>query len=284
VLPGAKIGKNCNLCANTFVENDVVVGDNVTLKCGVFLWDGVYVGNDVFIGPNVSFCNDKYPRSGIHDERRHLLKTIICEGASIGAGSVILPGVKIGACAMVGAGTVVTKDVPPYAIVVGNPARINGYVNVKKIEGNNSCVCQRTSRDLSLTGARLYEIPHFGDIRGDLNVLEFEKLLPFPVKRIFYTYNVGSSNVRGEHAHKKCEQFLVALAGSLKVIVDNGEIREEYILNRPSIGLHLPAGCWGIQYQHSPDCVLMVLASHLYDEKDYINDYAQFKNYRERLK
>lgn len=287
VLEGARIGCNCNLCANTFVENDVVVGDNVTLKCGVFLWDGVRVGNDVFIGPNAVFCNDKYPRSGVHDERRHLSKTIIGEGASIGAGSVILPGVKIGAYAMVGAGAVVAKDVPSYAIVVGNPARINGYVNAKKVQERelvNSRDVTESDRFSSQTGARLYSIPHFVDLRGDLNVLEFEKILPFPVRRIFYTYNVGSSEVRGEHSHKVCEQFLIAVKGSLKVVVDDVTTREEYLLDSPSVGLHLPAGCWGIQYQHSSDCVLMVLASHLYDEKDYIKDYTEFKAYREGLK
>lgn len=122
VLSGAKIGSRCNLCAHTFVENDVVVGDNVTLKCGVYLWDGMRVGNDVFIGPNVTFCNDKYPKSGVRDERRKLIQTAICDGASIGAGAVVLPGVRIGRNAMVGAGAVVTKDVPDGVTVAGNPA------------------------------------------------------------------------------------------------------------------------------------------------------------------
>ena len=123
VLPGAVVGRNCNLNAHTFVENDVVLGDNVTLKCGVFLWDGLRVGNNVFIGPNASFCNDKYPRAGVHDDRRTLLKTTICDGASIGTGAVVLPGVTIGENAIVGAGAVVTKDVPANATVAGNPAK-----------------------------------------------------------------------------------------------------------------------------------------------------------------
>ena len=125
VLKGAKIGAKCNICANTFVEGDVVMGDNVTLKCGVSLWDGIRIGNNVFIGPNASFCNDKYPRSGMHDERRQLLSTVICDGASIGAGAVVLPGVTIGENAMIGAGAVVIEDVPPNTTVVGNkPARM----------------------------------------------------------------------------------------------------------------------------------------------------------------
>ena len=125
VLNGARIGRNCNLCAHTFVEGDVVLGDNVTLKCGVYLWDGMRVGNNVFIGPNATFSNDKYPRSGVHDERRRLLSTVIRDGASIGAGAVVLPGVTIGENAMICAGAVVVEDVPPNTTVVGNkPARM----------------------------------------------------------------------------------------------------------------------------------------------------------------
>ena len=279
VLAKAKIGRNCNLCANTFVENDVVIGDNVTLKCGVSLWDGVRVGNNVFIGPNAAFCNDMYPRSGVRDGRRKLLETIICDGVSIGTGAVVLPGITIGAGAMVGAGAVVTKDVPPYAIVVGNPAHITGYVNAEKKQVAKSDEVSPAALRIfeeGKTGARLYSMPHFVDLRGDLNVLEFDKMLPFPVKRIFYTYNVGSAEVRGEHAHRKCEQFLIAVKGSLNVIVDNAKVREEYLLNNPSVGLHLPAGCWGIQYRHSPDCVLLVLASMPYIAEDYIRDYSEF--------
>lgn len=123
VLAGAKVGSNCNICANTFIENDVVVGNNVTLKCGVSLWDGLVVEDDVFIGPNASFCNDRYPRSGVRNARRNLLKTHVKKGASIGSGAVILPGVTIGSYAMVGAGAVVVTDIPDGAVVVGNPAR-----------------------------------------------------------------------------------------------------------------------------------------------------------------
>lgn len=284
VLKGAVIGKNCNICANTFIESDVVIGNNVCLKCGVYLWDGLRVGNDVFIGPNASFCNDRYPRAGVHDERRTLLKTTIKDGASIGTGAVILPGVTIGERAIVGAGAVVLKDVPPNAIVVGNPARIVGYVNAEKMSTDD-----RISRNVfnvapGRTGARLYVVPHFGDVRGELNVMEFDRILPFPVKRMFYTYNVGSTDVRGEHAHKVCEQFLIAVHGSLNVIVDNGEVREEYTLDSPSRGLHLPAGCWGIEYKHSADCVLLVLASQSYESDDYIRDYNEFLRYRASVK
>jgi len=130
VFAGAKIGANCNVCANVLIEADVIVGDNVTIKSGVQLWDGVRIEDNVFIGPNATFTNDRMPRSKIYPEQ--FLQTSIKTGASIGANATILPGVTVGEGAMVGAGAVVTKDVPPYALVVGNPAKITRYLNEKK--------------------------------------------------------------------------------------------------------------------------------------------------------
>ncbi|MFN6969944.1 MAG: acyltransferase [Rheinheimera sp.] len=122
VLAGASIGRNCNICAHTLIESDVVVGDHVTVKSGVYLWDGLRVGHHVFIGPNATFTNDKTPRSKVYPEQ--FLNTVIEDFASIGANATILPGITIGRNAMVGAGAVVTKSVPPNAVVVGNPAKI----------------------------------------------------------------------------------------------------------------------------------------------------------------
>lgn len=121
VLAGAKIGDNCNICANVFIENDVVVGDNVTVKCGVQLWDGVTLEDNVFVGPNVTFTNDLYPRSKNHP--KEYAKTVIKKGASIGANSTIVCGHTIGENAMIGAGSVVTKDVPAGELWAGNPAK-----------------------------------------------------------------------------------------------------------------------------------------------------------------
>jgi len=126
VLPRAKIGRDCNICSHVFIENDVVIGDRVTIKNGVQLWDGIRIDDDVFIGPNVTFTNDPFPRSKTRP--RLFAQTAVQYGASIGGGAVILPGVTVGALAMVGAGAVVTRSVPHGAIVVGNPARIIGWV------------------------------------------------------------------------------------------------------------------------------------------------------------
>ncbi|EKQ4426243.1 acyltransferase [Escherichia coli] len=129
VLRKAIIGKDCNICANCFIENDVVIGNSVTIKSGVFIWDGVRVHDNVFIGPCVAFTNDKYPRSKNYDAQFY--ETIIGENSSIGVNSTILPGVKIGRNCMIGAGSVVTKDVPDNALVLGNPARIVKFLEAE---------------------------------------------------------------------------------------------------------------------------------------------------------
>ena len=121
ILAGARIGAQCNICAHVLVEGDVLIGDRVTVKSGVQIWDGLRIEDDVFIGPNATFTNDPFPRSKVRPEAFAL--TTIKSGASIGAGAVILPGITIGRRAMVGAGAVVTQDVEPGSLVVGNPAR-----------------------------------------------------------------------------------------------------------------------------------------------------------------
>lgn len=121
ILGGAKIGDNCNINCLVFIENDVVIGNNVTVKSGVQIWDGITIENDVFIGPNVTFTNDLNPRSKHYPPK--FLRTLVKKGASIGANATILPGITIGENAMIGAGCVVLKDVPPNTLWVGNPAR-----------------------------------------------------------------------------------------------------------------------------------------------------------------
>lgn len=121
ILQGAAIGDDCNICSHCFIENDVLIGNRVTVKCGVQLWDGITLEDDVFIGPNVTFTNDKFPRSKHYKKPA---KTLVKRKASIGANATILCGIKIGENAMVAAGAVVTKDVPPNTVVAGNPAMI----------------------------------------------------------------------------------------------------------------------------------------------------------------
>lgn len=278
VLPGAQLGKDCNICSHCFIENDVIIGDRVTVKSGVQLWDGVRLGDDVFIGPNAAFSNDRFPRSKKAPEE--FLRTVVDAGASIGAGATILPGVSIGRSAMVGAGAVVTRSVPPNAIVVGNPAKIVGYVDAGRspISVGESIAADLGAHVTQVAGATLHRMQRVVDIRGSLTVGEFEHNIPFPVKRYFMVFDVPNMETRGEHAHRECHQFLICAHGKCAVVADDGMHRQEFLLDRPDLGLHLSPMVWGIQYKYSPDAVLLVFASHHYDSTDYIRNYAEFRS------
>lgn len=277
VLPGAVIGSDCNICDHVFIENDVVLGDRVTVKCGVQLWDGLRVADGVFIGPNATFSNDKYPKSKHYQPAP--LQTHIGKGASIGGGATILPGLRIGARAMIGAGSVVTHDVPPRAIVSGNPARIIGYADTNRRPKEAVTAVQASAGDVtgtSVPGVTLHRLALAEDLRGSLSAGEFSTQIPFLPKRYFIVFDVPGKDVRGEHAHRHCHQFLVAARGSLAVVVDNGKQSEEIVLDSPSVGLYLPPMIWAVQYKYSADALLLVFASDHYDPDDYVRDYDEF--------
>jgi acetyltransferase-like isoleucine patch superfamily enzyme len=278
ILPGARIGEDCNICDHVFIENDVVIGDRVTVKSGVQLWDGLRIGDDVFIGPNATFSNDKYPRSKQYQSV--VLQTVVERGASIGGGAVILPGVRIGARAMVGAGAVVTQNVPSRAIVSGNPARIVGYVEARKTTvarpASRTAVPAGHVMPTSVRGVTLRQLVLAEDLRGMLSAGEFPANLPFIPRRYFVVFDVPGKEVRGEHAHRRCHQFLVCARGSVSVVLDDGTAAEEVELARPDLGLHVPPLIWAVQYKYSADALLLVLASDPYDPEDYIRDYDGF--------
>lgn len=277
VLPEARLGSECNICDNVFIENDVIIGDRVTIKCGVQVWDGIEIMDDVFIGPNATFTNDRFPRSKQYPDE--FLRTIVKTKATIGANATILPGLTIGENAMVGAGAVVTRSVPPFAIVVGNPAKIIGYADAVG-STNESMKVSASSKPAvtgtNVSGVTLHTFKAVPDLRGSLSVGEFEREIPFSPKRYFLVYDVPTADTRGEHAHHKCHQFLIAVRGSIRVVVDDGETREEITLDRPNMGLYLPPKTWGIQYKYSADAMLLVFASDYYDSDDYIRDYGEF--------
>lgn len=281
VFPNAKIGKNCNICSHVLIENDVFIGDDVTIKSGVQLWDGVHIGDRVFVGPNATFANDHFPRSKEYPNQ--FLKTRVMNGASIGANATILPGLTIGEGAMVGAGSVVTRSVPPYAIVFGNPAVIAGYIGVNHLKPGNSSPdsmnFHEKKKDLGVGGCTLYSLPLVSDMRGNLSVAEHEKQIPFIPKRCFWVFDVPSREVRGEHAHKTLHQYLICVKGSVSVFLDDGLNRAEVVLDKPSLGLSIPPKTWGVQYKYSTDAVLLVLASEAYSADDYLRDYASFIDY-----
>lgn len=279
ILPKATIGDDCNICDHVFIENDVVIGHRVTIKSGVQLWDGIQIEEDVFIGPNATFTNDKFPRSKIYPEK--FQKTVLCRGSSIGANATLLPGIVIGEKAMVGAGAVVTKSVPPYAIVTGNPGKIVGYVDTHKVSKSgrdqDDSYADIGVYPTRIKGVQLYRLPFVEDLRGNLSVGEFEKTVPFRPKRYFMVFDVPNAKVRGEHAHRKCEQFIICVRGSVSVVADDGKTRQEFILNSPSLGIYIAPLVWGIQYKYSSDAILLVFASHYYDSADYIRDYSEFR-------
>jgi acetyltransferase-like isoleucine patch superfamily enzyme len=272
ILPNAVIGEDCNICDGVFVENDVVVGDRVTVKCGVQLWDGVRLEDDVFVGPNVTFTNDPSPRSRVIPDT--FLRTTVRQGASIGANATILPGLTIGVGALVGAGAVVTRSVPAHAVVMGNPARIVRYAEAGSHTSSESH--DEIPATIRVPGVKLLHTPTIKDMRGDLSAREVGRGLPFVPRRIFAVFDVPSTKVRGEHAHRQCDQFLVALKGSIAVLCDDGEQRQEVTLDSPETGLLLPSMIWGVQYKYTPDALLLVCASHEYDADDYIRNYDEF--------
>jgi UDP-2-acetamido-3-amino-2,3-dideoxy-glucuronate N-acetyltransferase len=274
VLRGAIVGRQCNVCDHVFIEDGAAVGDRVTIKCGVQIWKGVTLEDDVFVGPNATFTNDAFPRSRHWPEKYPT--TLVRKGASIGANATILPGLVIGQHSMVGAGAVVTRNVPPYAVVVGNPARIVRYdKSLPSAEPPNAAGGQ--SFTLSVTGVRIVPTAIVRDMRGNLLAREVANgTLPFAPQRFFIVFDVPSREVRGAHAHRALEQLLVCIRGSVSIVVDDGTTRQEILLDKPDLGLYMPPMVWGIQYKYTPDAMLLVMASAAYDPGDYIRDYDQF--------
>ena len=276
ILPNAVVGEDCNICDHTFIENDVIIGDRVTVKCGVQLWDGLRIENDVFIGPNVTFTNDLFPKSKIKPES--FLITKVRQGASIGANSTILPGITIGRYAMIGAGAVVTNNVPPFAKVAGNPAQIIGYTSSQIADKSQSSnrLTPEDSSSITVKGVKFFRNKVIEDLRGNLITQEIEKDLPFLPKRYFLIFDVPNREISGEHAHRKLEQLLICIHGSVSCVLDDGTNRQEFVLDSPNLGLLIPPMVWGTQYKYSKEAKLLVLASDIYDTQDYIRDYDTF--------
>lgn len=281
VLPGAKIGSNVEIYAHCFIENDVIIGDRVTIKSGVHIRDGVRLEDDVHIEPNVTFSNVALPIP--NDHHRVSALTVVEKGAVIGGGAVLLTGLTVGQGSIVSAGAIVTKSVPPYAIVDGSPARIVGYVDSATTSNYGKSIDPLTTdplvegvKSVGVGSVALHRLKVVQDMRGDLSVGEFSREIPFEPKRYFTVFNVPSEETRGEHAHHQCQQFLICIKGSCAVVVDDGISRCEIPLTSPGVGLYLPPLTWGIQYKYSNDAILLVFASDYYEAEDYIRSYTEF--------
>lgn len=240
---------------------------------GAYIAPEVIIGDHVYIGANAVILNDKQNTGN---------DTIIHTGVEIGANATICSGLVINSKAQIAPGSVVTRSVPPFAIVEGNPAYIKGYVETM---GHKSDLprpavplIQPGVRTTNVKGVTLHTFKAVSDLRGNLSAGEFNKEIPFIPKRYFLVFDVPSAETRGEHAHLQCHQFLIALKGNVSVVADDGFFREEFLLNQINLGLYLPPMTWGIQYRYSAESVLLVFASEYYNSQDYIRDYAEFIN------
>lgn len=206
--------------------------------------------------------------------------------ARLDAACIVGSGVTIGQGAWVRAGAVVLRSVPPNAIVEGNPAQVVGY-----LDGNGSkkrpdprhidiyafSNLPRPSKvQLEVGESALFLTRRITDARGTLTVGEVPSEVPFLPARYFVVFDVPTMELRGEHAHRQCQQFLICLHGSCRVLLDDGQSRCEVTLDRPDMGVFMPEMIWGTQYRYSPDAVLLVFASHPYDSADYLRTYDEF--------
>ncbi len=276
VLPQARIGQDCNICDGVFIENDVLLGDRVTIKCGVQLWDGITLEDDAFVGPNATFTNTMFPRSRAY--QKEFLRTVVRKNASIGANATILPGLDIGPNAMVGAGAVVTQSVPANAIVFGNPAQIVGYVDAMEplhtADGSeNTGTTQAAVTQTGMEGVTLHRVNGPTDTR-------FEDDIPLLPKSYATVSGATGEKTDEQCAHRTAQQFIVCLRGSCTVVVDDGKRRREIVLASPDIGLYVPAMTWSGACKLSDDGLLLVFASD--DLSAPIADYSQFQRETDR--
>ncbi len=242
---------------------------NATILPGAYIEPGVTLGQRITVGANSVVLAGEQTSTRIEDD------------VWIGANCTIYGDVVIGARARIDHGSVVTTSVPPKAVVMGNPAKIVGYIDTPIYDHGSAQtrVSNTSSIASAVNGVALYTLKYVPDMRGALSVGEFHRDIPFAPKRYFLVLGVPTAETRGEHAHIACHQFLIAVTGSVAVVADDGTNRQEFILDRPHAGLYLPPLTWGIQYRYSADAVLLVFASDYYDPDDYIRDYNQFVAY-----
>ena len=219
----APIGVDCNIASHVFIENDVIIGDRFTVKCGVQIWDGIRISDDVFIVPNVAFTNHPFPRS--QKPVAEYPVATVGKGASIGASATILPGITIDPGAMIGAGAVVTRDVPENAIVRGNPAVISGYARTRQATAMTQ---------FNLNACRIIDLPKITDARGSLTFVEGGRHIPFDIKRTYYLYDVPGGAARGGHAHRDLHQLIIAISGAFDIVLDDGKKRNATISTVPT--------------------------------------------------
>jgi acetyltransferase-like isoleucine patch superfamily enzyme len=269
-----RVGQNCVIGPHVCIGKDAVIGDRVIIRGSAQICAGTIIEDEVSIAAHATFLSDCNSHSGDVTDNPIVLR----RGCKIGANATLCAGVTIGEHSVVAAGAVVTRSVQPHAIVAGNPATVVAFANTLETPAppaaGSSPLVQTT--ESKVRGVKIYELPLIRDPRGNLTVGEFERTLPFVPKRYFMTFDVPSFDVRGEHAHRTCHQFLLCVRGSCAVVVDDGLNREEFLLDRPMFGVHVPPMVWATEYKHSQDSRLLVFASEYYDPADYIRDYQTY--------
>lgn len=261
------------------VSASAVIGEGCTIESGAVVPDGATLGDCTSIGHNAVLLAADSVAPGTAAQ--------VAQRVRVGANAVVYPGLTLGSECLVMPGAVVKRSVPPRAVVEGNPAAIVGYVDaIAPATGiaAQAALAGKTAKveQLPVRGVTVHQFPLIPDLRGNLTVGEFERQIPFTPQRYFMVFGVPNREVRGEHAHKVCHQFLICTSGACSVVVDDGESRAEVVLDSPSRGLYLPPMVWGIQYKYSPDALLLVFASHHYDSTDYVRDYGEFLRMIER--
>ena len=202
---------------------------------------------------------------------------VVGERVIVGMHATVLENVRIGDGATLGAGAVATMDVPAGAIVVGDPACVIGFNEASPSAGVKSRPPSEIGViETSVAGVTLHRLPYVLDPRGFLSFGEIPRQVPFEIKRYFVVFGVASEDIRGEHAHRELHQFLICVHGCCHLTADDGANREDFVLDSPSIGVHLPPMVWGVQHKYTPDAVLLVFASDKYDPADYIRNYSEF--------
>lgn len=261
VASSARIGCFVHICSGAKIGHAVVIEGLTMIPANVHVHEGARIGHGAsFVGP----VSEAHP-------------TVIARGADIGERAIIHSGVSIGERAVIAPGSLVKRSIPSMAIVEGSPARIIGYVDAGGNESLPDVSSKEAVQASRVRGVQLHHMLRVVDIRGNLTAGEFERRIPFQVKRYFMVFDVPSAETRGEHAHRECHQFLICVRGECAVVADDGFNRHEFRLDQPDIGVYLPPMVWGIQYKYSADAVLMVFASHYYDSADYIRSYADFR-------
>ena len=267
IAPTARIGSGCVVAEHVVVGPAVHLGDGVRIGAGAQLLGAVTVSDEAVIEAQATILG---PDS--HEDAR----TTIGPRARVRAGAVIEAGVSLGADCVVEVSAAVGRPVPSYAIVAGNPAHITGYVATPGPTGTHHVHVAEAGGESVVHGVKLVRLTAAVDLRGQLVAAQAPDQIPFDPSRIFVVFGVPSQEVRGEHAHRECAQFMIAASGAVSILVDDGQNREEFRLESRDMGLLVPPMTWGVQYKYTPDAALLVLASRPYEAHDYIRDYETF--------